>query len=123
MEDNTPRLTTAELIEKSHNIFTTTENVVCQMKLGDRLAVKKIAAQVGTTLNLTATQVFPYVNDFCHCTTLGYTSAGKFGGFIRSDTGRPLKTAKPVKTSTITPSPINSENDSESDTDTSNINS
>lgn len=123
MEDNTPRLTTAEMIEKSHNIFTTTDSVVRPMKLDDRIAVKKIAAQVGTMLNLTATQVFPYVNDFCHCTTLGYVSAGKFGGFIRSDTGRPLKTAKTTKTSPITPSPINSENDGESDTNTDNSNS
>lgn len=109
MENNTPQLTTAELIERSTSIHTTTDSVVRPMKLGERQAVKKIAAQVGTMLNLTAVQVFPYVNDFCHCTTLGYVSPGKFGGFVRSDTGRPLKTAKPTTTSTITPSPINSE--------------
>ena len=109
MEDNTPKFTTPEMIERSHSIFTATDNVIRPMALGSRASIKTIATQVGTMLNFTPTQVFPYVNDFCHCTVLGYVSPGKFGGFIRSDTGRPLKTAKPTNTSAITTSSTNTD--------------
>lgn len=91
---STPTNNTAALKERVVNVFDATESIISKMKLGDRTNIKALSTQVGTILGLMPLQVLPYVNDFCHSTSLAYVSPGKYGGVIRSDTGKPLKGTK-----------------------------
>ena len=99
MENNNLTSNTNTLIERVRNVFTATETMITEMKMGDRSPIKAIAAQVGLTIGVEPNSILCYVNDFAHNTSMGYVSAGKFGGFIKGE--RRLKAAKIVQTETI----------------------
>lgn len=97
MENNTSNTNT--LIERVRNVFTSTEAMITEMKMGDRSPIKAIAASVGLTIGVEPNSILCYVNDFCHNTDLGYVTAGRFGGMIRGP--RPMRKA-PI--TSVTPS-------------------
>src|SRR5271157_190822 len=102
MENNNLTSNTNTLIERVRNVFTATETMITEMKMGDRNPIKAIAASVGLTIGVEPGSILPYVNDFCHNTSLGYVTAGRFGGFIRGE--RPLRKA-PIASITPTEMP------------------
>lgn len=91
--NNTTTNNTSEIIERSRLIINTTESLIMEMSDQHREPLKALATRVGIATNLEPSRVLPYVVDFCHSTSLGYVSAGRFGGFCRG-----TKKSKIVKT-------------------------
>lgn len=104
--DNSKTNDIDSMMDSIRPIFDATKSIVQDMKDNERKPVKQMAAMVGLAIGMEPVKALPFVNHFAHNTKTGYVSSGRYGGFVRSNTGKPLQTVKTNKTETSTETDI-----------------
>lgn len=94
MNNNTNEIDT--MLETIRPIFDATQNVITEMKDGDRKPVKDIAEIVGLAISMEPIKVLPFVNFHLHNTATGRVSAGKRGGYIKGSQKKTTNTLEIV---------------------------
>lgn len=103
------------VLETIRPIMNATRDIMNPMIDGERMPIKEMTIAVGKLVNMQPVSVLPFVNYLAHNTTVGYTSRGKFGGFVKGQ-----KKLQMVDVSETTTSTDNTDTDNTETTNTDN---